>query len=178
VELLAGLKRDALAGGGGFLVFCVLGGVVGFLGNGRVAQARVVQPIAFNHSLHVEQEGMECTMCHRGADKAIRSSLPGARACSLCHLEPQGESAAEQQLADLLQEGAPLEWAPLFLQPPHVFFSHRRHVSVAQIECATCHGDIGTSTAPPDQRAPLTMDECIACHEQHAASTDCSACHR
>ena len=174
----AELRGDSLAAGGGFLMFLVFGGAAAFFGDGWRPDHPVVQPIAFNHLLHVEEEGLECLTCHRGYEKDLSSGLPGSRACALCHLEPQGEGAEERRLAELLQRGGSLQWKPLFMQPPHVFFSHRRHVVVAEIECATCHGNIGESEAPPDRRDPLTMKECVACHEQREASTDCSACHR
>jgi len=169
---------DLIAGGSGFAIFLALGAAVAFFGKLRPSQAPVAQPLAFNHRLHVEQEGLECSACHPGYLTQVSSGLPTAGACTLCHLDPQGETAEEQRLVNLLQEGASLDWEPLFRQPPHVFFSHRRHAVVAEIECATCHGDIGTSTAPPARRAPLSMERCIACHEAQQASTDCSACHR
>ena len=172
------LQQDALAVGGGFVVFAALSGALAFFSDDPFAREGVVQPIAFNHLQHVEEEGLECSACHMHYERETYSGLPAASSCALCHLEAQGDSAEEARLVALLEEGAPLDWQPLFRQPPHVFFSHRGHVVVAAIECATCHGDIGASETPPTESRPLRMERCIACHEERGASTDCSACHR
>lgn len=161
------------AGALGFVVLFVLTGVAVTLsppGN--------KQPIAFNHRKHVEENGMECSECHEFYEKETFSGLPGAETCSFCHQEPLGESAEEQKLVKLLEEEAPLEWTSLFRQPPHVFYSHRRHVVVAQMECADCHGAIEESSAPPERVKQLTMDECVDCHQKEGARADCNTCHR
>jgi c(7)-type cytochrome triheme protein len=63
--------------------------------------------------------------------------------------------------------------------PGDVFFSHRRHVTVAKVECQTCHGAIGEATAPPGRPAVnQSMEWCISCHEKRQVSVDCNACHR
>lgn len=147
-------------------------------GEWPVLSRPVAQPISFNHRLHVEQEEMSCEECHRYCETETFSGLPSGKLCALCHIEPQGESKAEARLVELLQSGSELEWQPLFEQPPHVFYSHRRHVVVAGIECQTCHGDIAQSDSPPVQVRRLTMDDCRNCHEKSGASTECTACHR
>ena len=152
--------------------------VVTFFANAKAVHAAEPQPIAFNHRVHAEEAELECATCHPGFAHGVSSGLPTTATCALCHSEAQGESAEEARLVELLENGAQLDWRPIFRQPPHVFFSHRRHVTVAGLECARCHGDIGASTAPPTDAAPLTMEQCIGCHEESDASIDCSACHR
>lgn len=173
-------SRAAISEGGAaaFLLFLILGGVSGFFGLGAGAAAPAVQPIAFNHRLHVEEQGLACVDCHTGVLTEIQSGLPGAQDCELCHSEPQGESAEERKLVALLEAGTPLAWARLFRQPPHVFFSHRRHVVVAGLECTVCHGDIGASERPPLAPAPLAMEQCTRCHEQEGVPMSCAGCHR
>lgn len=97
--------------------------------------------------------------------------------------EPDAESDEKAKLAAYVESwkksGEDIPWRRIYDVPSHVYYSHRRHVTVAGIECATCHGDIGASTAPP--RAPLndiSMAFCIACHEEQEVTTDCNACHR
>lgn len=162
----------------GFFAVVLLSGVTTFLRQEASAAARVEQPIAFNHRLHVEDQGLECGVCHPFNATGISSGFPSAATCAMCHAEAQGESAEERALVELLAEGRELVWRSLFRQPPHVFYSHRRHVAVAGLECSTCHGAIGTSERPPEQGAPLSMETCIRCHERSQASTDCTACHR
>jgi len=172
------IKGDLFAVGSGFFALIALSGVVSFFANAKYSEVRASQPIAFDHRLHVEDEGLECSACHMYYERESFSGLPRTNTCALCHFEPQGESAEEEKLVQLIQDGAALEWASLFRQPPHVFFSHRRHVVVAGIECTTCHGDIGLSEEPPAATHPLTMDECITCHEEQAVTQNCASCHR
>jgi hypothetical protein len=164
--------------------------VVGFLVFGSVAAAVIAllpyhgpagpvrQPISFNHRKHVEENSLACSTCHEFYEKEAFSGLPTAEICSGCHLEPQGKSAQEQELVKLLKAGRPLEWKPLFLQPPHVYYSHRRHVVSAKLDCVTCHGEIGKSVEPPSRVRRLGMQDCLDCHRRRGASTECTTCHR
>jgi hypothetical protein len=73
----------------------------------------------------------------------------------------------------------PIAWVRVSHLPEHTMFSHRRHVSIARLDCSSCHSDVGTSASPP-RRAPvrLDMDACIGCHMIEAVSQDCAVCHR
>jgi hypothetical protein len=89
----------------------------------------------------------------------------------------EGTVAAELQVFGA--RGEPVPWRRIYDLPDHVYFSHRRHVTVARIECAECHGDVPNLTRPASY--PLvdhTMDWCTGCHVARGASTDCIHCHR
>ncbi len=159
----------------GFAVFFILTTATFSLRRSR-AEAR--QPIEFNHRLHVEEAGISCSDCHEFYDSEAFSGMPTAETCALCHEEVVGESPNEARLVRLLESGAPLEWRPLFRQPAHVFYSHRRHVGVAGLECEVCHGSIGASERPPRKVDSLLMQDCLDCHLEGDAATDCTACHR
>ena len=81
-----------------------------------------------------------------------------------------------------LKEFASAGWIPwnrVYSQPDYVFFSHRRHVVVAKLDCANCHGDMGSLSSPPIRPAvDQSMDWCMNCHQQRQASTDCVSCHK
>jgi hypothetical protein len=171
-------RQDLLPLCSGFLMLLFATGVVTFFVEAKPYSRPVQQPIQFNHKKHVEDAGLECSTCHGQYSTETSAGFPGADACALCHTEPQGKSAAEAALVARLKAGQPLEWVSVFREPPHVFFSHRRHVVVAKLECTLCHGNIGLSSAPPDRTAQLRMVQCVGCHATHAASTNCSACHR
>ncbi len=162
----------------GFPIFFVLTTALFTVFRSQSFQAQAEQPVEFNHRLHVEDVGLECTECHPYYEDETFSGLPGADACSFCHEEAQGEDPEETKLVQLLMDGEPLEWRPLFRQPSHVFYSHRRHVTVAELECEACHGSIATSEAPPRRVETLDMDGCIECHEQQGVGNDCTSCHR
>lgn len=167
-------KDVVVAGLAGFALFFVVGGAI--LGSGS---PETEQPIQFNHRIHVVDNEMECSECHLYYEKETFSGLPSRETCEFCHDEASESNVEEQRLVELLQSGEPLEWKPLFRQPPHVFYSHRRHVQAGEMKCETCHGDIGQSETPPGEVTQLTMDDCIDCHEtERGAAAECTTCHR
>jgi hypothetical protein len=147
------------------------------------------QPIAFNHSLHLsldlEGRPVQCVDCHAGAERAEHAGLPALRDCLRCHMRPQGgadgtPSEKEQSVRALAATGGPFRWTQVTRNPGHVYASHRAHVGIAGIECATCHGDVSRWTAPPTtpNQGLLDMGRCIDCHRARGASTECGTCHR
>ena len=168
-----GLRRIA---GMGLLVVLAVFIVLAALPGGTV----IVQPIAFNHNLHVEQEGMECTDCHTQVETLPSATIPTEDICADCHSdEPLSESEEEVRLLRFMEEGTPVPWQQLYEVPRHVYFSHRRHVVLGEIECMTCHGDVPTMTVPPPRAVvPVTMDGCMDCHRENKVTNDCLTCHR
>lgn len=131
------------------------------------------QPIAFNHARH---QALTCAGCHRGVETSERATLPGPGVCATCHASaPTGVDAARWN--DL--QRAAVTWVKVTRVPDHVLFSHRRHVTIAKLDCSSCHADIGQRSTPPG-RAPIRLDmkTCRSCHQQEGASEDCAACHR
>lgn len=62
-------------------------------------------------------------------------------------------------------ETRPVEWVRVHNLPDFVYFNHSQHVSVAGIECQTCHGPIEEMEIV-SQYSPLTMGWCINCHRE------------
>ena len=144
----------------------------------RVLEPRIVQPIAFNHQLHVA-EGMECVDCHESVETQRFAGFPSLGVCLTCHEDPVTDSPEEERIRTYAEAGQEIPWVRLFQQPRHIYYSHRRHVGIAGLECTRCHGDIGASTAPPVRRPQqLAMDDCIDCHRESAVRTDCTVCHK
>lgn len=138
----------------------------------------VRQPIAFNHLLHVEEVGAECTDCHLYAEAGRRATIPNVETCSLCHEESSTGSEDEARLLRHVHSEDPIPWLKIYRIPEHVNFSHRMHTAIGGIACETCHGQVGARSDPVTQQfIPITMDGCMACHEQEGASNDCIACH-
>lgn len=138
----------------------------------------VTQPIRFNHSKHVEDLGLPCTTCHLYAETGTRATIPNLEVCKMCHSTPLTDSAEEARLVEYIQAGEPIPWRKVYWVPEHVYFSHRRHTSVAEIACETCHGAIGEMSSPVSSPAvKITMDRCISCHRGADASDDCISCH-
>ncbi|EAR02235.1 cytochrome c3 family protein [Maribacter sp. HTCC2170] len=59
----------------------------------------------------------------------------------------------------------PVEWVQVHNLPDLVYFNHSQHVSVAGIECQTCHGPVEEMEIV-EQYSPLTMGWCINCHKE------------
>lgn len=137
----------------------------------------VKQPISFNHQTHAEN-GLECLDCHPYFEERASSGKPSLETCAGCHEEPQGESKAEREIVEYVKSGKEVEWQRLYRVPEDVYFSHKRHVVMGEIECNICHGDIGTSSSPPSKSQKIAMKNCMKCHEEKEADNDCIACHR
>ncbi|MFH1764259.1 MAG: cytochrome c3 family protein [Gemmatimonadota bacterium] len=137
------------------------------------------QPIAFNHSKHVEDMGLPCTTCHLYAETGTRATIPNIEVCRMCHTAPLTESPEEALLVEYIQSGQSIPWRKVYWVPEHVYFSHRRHTSVAEIACEICHGAIGQRVTPvTSPMVKITMDRCVECHQSVEASRDCISCHR
>jgi len=62
-------------------------------------------------------------------------------------------------------ESKPVEWVRIHNLPDFAYFNHSQHVSVAGVECQTCHGPVQEMEIM-QQFAPLTMGWCINCHRE------------
>ncbi len=59
----------------------------------------------------------------------------------------------------------PVEWVRIHNLPDFAYFNHSQHVSVAGIDCQTCHGPVEEMEVMY-QYSPLTMGWCISCHRE------------
>lgn len=165
------------------------------------------QPIAFPHTVHAGIPpggiGLDCTFCHRNVDQGAAATIPSVQQCMFCHSQVKGTSdRATAEIAKLqakAQAGEPIDWARVHRLPDHVQFVHDVHirflmanpdnivnattltrlpdgtVSAAQT-CSTCHGQVATMHKVKQVRA-LKMGDCVDCHRQYNAPTDCVICH-
>ncbi len=160
----------------------VLATVAGGFAAGRVVfgfGGRVVQPIQFNHQKHTRGAGIDCSTCHQYYADHQHSGLPELATCMTCHQQPVTKSAEERKLIALAASPQPPAFRKLFRLPDHVYYSHRRHVTVARLTCETCHGAIADSTAPPPRPlVRITMATCVGYHTRQSVQIDCTACHR
>jgi len=62
-------------------------------------------------------------------------------------------------------ETQPVEWVRIHNLPDYAYFNHSQHVSVAGIDCQTCHGPVEEMEIMY-QYSPLTMGWCIDCHRE------------
>lgn len=142
----------------------------------------VAQPIPFNHKLHTAEA--DCDQCHVHALNAQHATLPSANLCMDCHdSDITSNSDAAKYIALIRQYAAArtlIPWVRLLQLPHHVYFSHRRHTTIAGLACQTCHGDMEQRESPPSRPVgrKLDMDDCMDCHDEHGIGHDCTLCHR
>lgn len=146
-----------------------------------VRAPRVVQPIIFNHTVHVNEAGLQCAECHADAETHTHAGFPAKQICLDCHDidEEEGSHPEKDKLFAYDEVTHEIPWVRVAVTKPDVYFSHRRHVRAAKLDCLECHADQPTLSEPPSTvRLVMGMDTCIACHEENKASVDCLACHR
>jgi len=134
------------------------------------------QPIDFEHQVHINAVGLECTHCHTHADKALMPAIPALSVCMECHSEVKTESPDIKTLTHHWESREPLLWNKVYYLPDHVYFSHKRHIR-GNFECQECHGAVERADTMRQVRS-LTMGWCVSCHNKHDAPVDCWICHK
>ena len=147
-----------------------------------------VQPIHYSHKIHAGDNQIDCNYCHSSARVSKHSGIPSLNVCMNCHktiYEYTGETTEEYSKAfydaeiqklykavgwdDEAQEYTgvtyPVKWVRIHNLPDFAYFNHSQHVSVAGIECQTCHGPVEEMEILY-QHSPLTMGWCINCHRE------------
>jgi len=136
-----------------------------------------VQPIEFPHVVHVQKQ-IACTeYCHEGVTEGAVAGLPSIRTCMLCHNAIATDKPRIKLITAMRQRGEDLAWQRVFdyPAPSHVKFNHAPHIR-AEVQCATCHGDIASQTVA-QRNVSMTMGFCVNCHNERKASVDCLTCH-
>jgi len=142
------------------------------------------QPIAFPHTVHVEQIGLDCTFCHRNVTQGAAASIPAVGLCMTCHKTVGDGKPEVEKLRDYYAAGRAIDWMRVHRVPDHVQFVHEAHVRffsedgdiAASATCSICHGDVGGMVKVKQVR-PLKMADCVNCHRENSAPTDCATCH-
>ena len=147
------------------------------------------QPVAFPHTVHVQQAGLDCQFCHRTASTDEAATVPAVEQCLFCHdfgkidgtLSSNPDAAAEiQKVRDAFygsesRDAGAIDWARVHRLPDHVQFVHQPHIA-AGVSCSICHGDVASMEVVQQVRN-LKMRDCVDCHRDLNAPTDCVTCH-
>lgn len=163
------------------VLLVIVGGSVAIV-YGVVMRAELVtQPLAFNHTVHLEGASLTCEDCHTDAQFSRDAGLPGKDMCLDCHDidEEQGSHAEKDKMFAYYERDDDIPWKRVAVTREDVFFSHRRHVGAAGMDCLECHPKQPNRVRPPrTAELVMTMDDCLTCHEERGASNDCLVCHR
>ena len=177
------------------------------------------QPIAFPHTVHVQQAKIECEFCHRNVTKGDAATIPAVAQCLFCHKTIV--DANNPELVKLLAHGGlgptgevdpsiipqPINWERVHRLPDHVQFAHEPHIryftaseegkrqaiekakdkglplsdppttsELVEATCTICHGKVREMEKVKQTRT-LKMGDCVDCHRDLDAPTDCVTCH-
>lgn len=132
-----------------------------------------VQPIAFNHKLHIETAKMTCNNCHEPRGDGSTLALPQAAKCMSCHTSVATDKPEIKRLAEAAKNEDPILWVRIYRVPSFVTFSHKTHSGST---CEECHGPVAERTAIAQEK-DTNMGSCIACHAAKGARTTCDTCH-
>ena len=148
-----------------------------------------IQPIHYSHRIHAGENGIDCKYCHSASRVSKHSNIPSLNVCMNCHknISEVAETTATPEYSKAFYDGEiqklydavgwdkslqkytgktkPVKWVRIHNLPDHVYFNHAQHVTVAGVECQTCHGPVEEMEIMK-QHAPLTMGWCINCHRE------------
>ncbi len=149
-----------------------------------------VQPIHYSHRIHAGDNGIDCKYCHSSARVSKHSGIPSLNVCMNCHksiaevapeTQVEGQEYGVDYNAEIQKlykavgwdestqsytgETSPVKWIRIHNLPDFAYFNHSQHVSVAGVECQTCHGPVEEMEIMY-QHSSLTMGWCINCHRE------------
>lgn len=121
-----------------------------------------IQPVMFDHSLHVDQLGMDCRYCHTFVDRSEHSNVPAASTCMNCHSIIKADSPKLAPIRNSYESGDPVPWVKIHRTPDYVYFNHSVHINRG-VSCVHCHGQINEMEEVYHAK-PLSMAFCLECH--------------
>ncbi len=136
--------------------------------------------------------GLDCTYCHRNVDKGATASVPPVEQCIFCHKVVGTDLPEVVKLVNAWENKEAVAWERVHRLPDSVRFVHEAHIryftqqgnllqsgeqaTIAANVCSTCHGDVAAMAEVKQERS-LKMGDCVDCHRDYGAPTDCTTCH-
>lgn len=131
------------------------------------------QPLKFSHAIHAGQNRTDCFYCHPSAEFSKSAGIPSTGTCMNCHLIVRsGSRSGTWEINKVIasyENEEPIEWIRVHHNPDHVFFSHAQHVTIGNIDCQECHGEV-EEMHRIEQVSDLSMGWCINCHRENEVS--------
>jgi hypothetical protein len=153
-------------------------------------------PLAFDHKVHVSDNGVPCEACHEkalGSERSVDRLTPTKEGCGSCHAAGRNASREEQlKTCQICHPGYEPIWPegvagsdtakvtnppPAIVLPrPNLKMNHAAHVE-AQIACLACHIGVDKVELATRENALPLMATCLTCHDGRRASKRCATCH-
>jgi cytochrome c2 len=148
-----------------------------------------IQPIHYSHKIHAGDNEINCKYCHSAARVGKNAGIPSLNVCMNCHknIAEVAETTATPEYSKAYYDAEiqklytavgwdkttqsytgktqPVKWIRIHNLPDFVYFNHSQHVTVAGVECQTCHGPV-QEFENMKQFSPLTMGWCVDCHRK------------
>ena len=121
-----------------------------------------IQPVAFSHTIHAGQLGLDCRYCHNGVEKSWYSNIPSANTCMNCHNQVLKDDPKLALVRESAQSGKPIPWVQVHKTPDYVYFNHSVHVNRG-VSCVHCHGPVNKMDEVRHAKS-LSMTFCLDCH--------------
>jgi hypothetical protein len=112
--------------------------------------------------------------------------------CVFCHKTIGTDLPEVTKLLGAWDKKEAVVWERVHRLPDHVRFVHEAHIrfftqpgnllpsgeqaTIAANVCSTCHGEVA-QMAEVKQVRNLKMGDCVDCHRNYNAPTDCTTCH-
>ena len=100
----SGIKMPGLLKGGPFRWAVVLFAVVSslfladFLMGEPAVPERGMSSLPFDHAIHGDSIGLDCSACHTGARATANAYMPSMADCMDCHRLPMNDKLAEEEM--------------------------------------------------------------------------------
>jgi nitrate/TMAO reductase-like tetraheme cytochrome c subunit len=121
-----------------------------------------VQPVHFQHDIHVGQLGLDCRYCHSYVEVSGHSNIPTTQTCMNCHRDIQKNNPKLQPDRDSWATGQPIAWVKVHNVPDYAYFNHSAHVNRG-VSCVSCHGKVNEMNVVYQDQSQ-SMGWCLQCH--------------
>ena len=128
------------------------------------------QPVAFPHTVHVEENNIQCEFCHRNVTKGDAATVPAVEQCLFCHKDISGrDGGAQTEIAKVQQyfdDEEPIDWERVHRLPDHVRFVHEAHIRFFTSDTNTdgASGMRFDINGDPVNQALTITETCSICH--------------
>jgi len=127
--------------------------------------------IKFSHKLHLQEQGVDCAVCHHAAATSKQSTddlMGDHESCTSCHEEQIADNCAYCHVD-------PENIVEIENPERELIFSHEKHIG-NNVECTQCHPGTEKVDYASDENMP-DMASCVSCHTEKTVSEECGTCH-